>query len=179
MLLLFIIPVANSQEFIKFLIGVINEPLYFGHHFNFLPIDLKILLSFYFFLIEIVCLCTLLSFLPEIKAGMIDKYKDNSIIKKRGYNMWFSSIRRATTTGIPLTVAILVTGDVTQHYNAIEAIKEHNKNVWDAYRATKDKSVFSKLQSIPTERMSEKIHQASVKFYDTVITWSSGSRTKD
>lgn len=179
MLLLFIIPVANSQEFIKFLIGIIDDPLHFGHHFNFLPIDLKILLSFYFFLIEIVFLCTLLSFLPKIKAGMIEKYKDNLIIKKRGYNMWSSSIRRATTTGIPLTAAIIVTGDVTQHYNAIEAIKDHNKNVWDAYRETKDKSILSKLQSIPTYRISEKIHQASVKFYDTVITWSYGSKTKD
>lgn len=48
-LLLFIIPVANSQEFIKFLIGIINEPYHFGLHFHVLPIDLKILLSFYFF----------------------------------------------------------------------------------------------------------------------------------
>jgi len=82
MVLLFIIPVANSLEFIKFLTGVVDEPLNFGHHFNCLPVDLKILLSFYFFLIEIVFFCTFLSFLPEIKAGMIDKYKDNSIIKK-------------------------------------------------------------------------------------------------
>ena len=80
MLLLFIIPVANCQEFIKFLTGVINEPLNLSLHFHFLPLDLQILLSFYFFLIEIVFLCTLLSFIPEIKAGMIDKYKDNLII---------------------------------------------------------------------------------------------------
>ena len=68
---------------------------------------------------------------------------------------------------------------MTQQYDAIEAIKEQNKNVWDIYRATKDKNVLSKIQSIPTDGFSEKIHQASVKFYDTIITWSSGSRTKD
>lgn len=140
---------------------------------------LKFSLAFIFFLIEIVFLCTILTFIPEIKEGMIDKYKDNSIIKKRGYNMWSSSIRRATITGIPLTAAILVTGDVTQHYNTIDAIKEHNKNVWDVYKQTKDKNVLSKLQNIPTEKISEKIHHASVKFYDAAITWASGSKTKD
>lgn len=179
MLLLFIIPVANTQEFFKFLLGVISEPLHFGLHFKFLPIDLKILLSFYFFLIETVFLCTILSFIPVIKAEMIDKYKDNLILKKRGYNMWSSSIRRATTTGIPLTAAIFVTGDVTQHYNTIEAIKQENQNVWDAYKLTKDKSVLAKLQTIPTGGFSEKIHQASVKIYDTVVTWNFWSKTKD
>jgi len=93
--------------------------------------------------------------------------------------MWSSSIRRATTAGIPITVAIVVTGDVAQHYNTIQAINDHNQKVWDAYAATKEKFVLSKLHSIPTERLSEKIHQASVKIYDAVITWSSGSKTKD
>lgn len=179
MLLLFLIPVAKSEQFIKFLLAAINEPLHFYLHFKLLPVDLKIILAFYFFLIEMVFLCTLLSFIPEIHLRMIDKYKDSSILKKRGYNMWSSSIRRVTTTGFPLTAAIIVTGDVTQHYNTIQAIKEQNQTVWDVYKATKDKSVLSKLQRIPTETYTEKIHQASVKIYDTLITWSSGSKTKD
>lgn len=179
MLLLFIIPVSNYQDFMKFLIGIVQEPLHFGHHFKILPIDLKLLFSFYFFLIEIVCLCTLLSFLPEIKTGMIEKYKDNSIIKKRGYDMWASSIRKKVATGIPLTAAIMVTGDVTQHYTTIEAIKEHNRVLLDAYKITKDPNILSKFQDIPTDQMSERIQQASVKIYDTLITWTSGSKTKN
>lgn len=59
MLLLFIIPVANCQQFIKFIIGAINEPLHFGLHFKLLPVDLKNILGFYFFLIEMVFLCTI------------------------------------------------------------------------------------------------------------------------
>lgn len=179
MTLLFIIPVAHYQEFMKFLLGIINEPVHFSFHFKCLPIDLKILFSFYFFLLEIVFLCTFLSLMPPVKKGMIEKYKDNLILKKRGYNMWSSSIRRATTTGIPLSVAIVVTGDVTEHFNTLKAIKDHNQNVWEAYKLTKDKNVLKELQRIPTGGVSEKIHQASVKFYDTLITWNSGSKTKD
>jgi hypothetical protein len=87
MLLLFIIPVAKSEQFMKFLLGFVNDPLNLSLYFSCLPIDLKILFSFYFFFIEIVFLCTFLSFMPEIKRGIIEKYQDNFILKKRGYNM--------------------------------------------------------------------------------------------
>lgn len=179
MLLLFIIPVVHCEQFIKFLTETIHQPLHFFLHFKQLPPDVKILLGFYFFLIELVFLCTFLSFIPEIKSGMINKYEDDSILKKRGYTMWSSSLRRATITGVPLTAAVFVTGEVTQHSITIQAIQDQNSLVWDAYKTTKDKTVLSKLQKIPTGTFSEKIHQASVKVYDTLISWGSSSKTKD
>jgi hypothetical protein len=47
---------------------------------------------------------------------------------------------------------------------SIKAIQEYNKGVWESYKLTKDKSVLSNLQRIPTGGYSEKIHQASVKW---------------
>lgn len=179
MLLLFIVPVAHSEEFIKFLIDLYSNPLNFLSCFKSLPLGLKIILSFYFFIIESVILCTLLAFIPLVKKEMVSKYNDEFIIKKRGYNMWSSSLRRVIISGVPLSVAAVVAGDVTIVSMQIEAVQEHNQQVWETYRLTKDKAILNQLQKIPTGGFSERIHTVSAKFYDAVVTWGSGSRTKD
>lgn len=110
---------------------------------------------------------------------MVNKYNDEFSIKKRGYNMWSSSLRRATMSGVPLSVAIVVAGDVTSLSMQLDAIKQHNDQVWEAFQMTKDKTVLNQLQKNPTGSFSEKIHTVSAKFYDAIVTWGSGSRTKD
>lgn len=179
MLFLFVVPVAHSEDFIQFLLNLYSNPLNFLSCFKSLPLGLKIIFSFYFFIIESVILCTLLSFIPVVKKHMVGKYNDEFIMKKRGYNMWSSSLRRATVSGIPLTAAIVVVGDVKSLSMQLEAIKENNEQVWESFRQTNDKALLDKLQKIPTGSFSEKIQTVSAKFYDTIITWGSGSRTKD
>lgn len=78
-----------------------------------------------------------------------------------------------------MTVAVVVAGDVASLSMQIDAITQHNEQVWETYRATKDKTVLKQLQRIPTGSYSEKIQTVSAKFYDTIVTWGSGSRTKD
>lgn len=130
MSLLFVIPVTHSQDFINFLINLSSNPFHFLSFFQLLPLGLKLVLSFYFFLIECVILCTFLSFLPIVKKEMVIKYCDENIIKKRGYNMWSSSLRRVTVSGVPLTAAIIVAGDVTSLDKQIQGILENNNKVW-------------------------------------------------
>lgn len=87
MLFLFVVPVAHSHDFIKFLINLYSNPLDFLSCFKSLPLGLKLNFSFYFFLIESTILCTILSFIPTVKKYMVSKYNDEFIMKKRGYNM--------------------------------------------------------------------------------------------
>lgn len=80
---------------------------------------------------------------------------------------------------IPLTAAILVAGDVKSLSMQLEAIKENNDQVWEMFQRTKDKNVLKQFQKISTSSYSERIQTVSAKFYDTIVTWGSGSRTKD
>lgn len=82
-------------------------------------------------------------------------------------------------SGLPLAAAIVVAGDVKSLTMQLEAIKENNDQVWETFRMTKDKAVLDRLQRIPTGSFSEKIQTVSAKFYDTIVTWGSGSRTRD
>lgn len=85
MLFLFVIPVAKSQDFIQFFMNLYCDPFNFMSYFKLLSLDLKVLLSFYFFIIESVILCTILSVISVVKKGMVNKYNDKLILKKRGY----------------------------------------------------------------------------------------------
>ncbi len=123
-LALFFIPVYYSKEVIDFLSLLLKEPSNFILCFNNLPLTLKILFSFFFIILELVFLCTFLASIPLIKEKMVEKYKDNLILKKRKYNTLTSSLKRAATLGVPLTAAIVVTGDVSQHSITVGAILE-------------------------------------------------------
>ena len=110
---------------------------------------------------------------------MIEKYKDSLIKKKRGYNMSFSSLRRTTTLGLPVVAAVVITGEIVQHQTTIQAILETNRLVFKEYQRTNDKKVLEKLQKIPTNSITTRIHDLSVSLREGIVSWKSGSRTKD
>jgi len=179
MLTLFFIPVAYSNEFMSFIMGVVQEPFEFFSYFFNLPLILIILFLFYFFFTELVFFCTLLSTLPFIKEKMIEKYNDPLILKKRGYNTYSSTLRRMITLGVPIAAAIIVGGDTIQNSQSINAIIESNEKVWEHYRLTKDKRLLEHLQKIPTDRFTTKIQEVSVEVRDFFVKWAGGSSTKD
>lgn len=84
--------------------------------------------------------------------------------------MRLSSLGRATLSRVPLSVAVVVAGDVTSLKMQIRAIKENNDQVWKTFWVTKDKNVLKQLQKIPTSSYSEKIQTVSAKSYDTIVT---------
>lgn len=65
---------------------------------------------------------------------MVEKYQDNLILKKRKYNTTMPSLRRAATFGVPLTAAIDVTGDVSQHLITVGASLEKNRELLETYK---------------------------------------------
>lgn len=90
-----------------------------------------------------------------------------------------SSLARVATLGLPAAAALVVAGDVSEHSITVNVILKANQVVWGASKETKDKKVLDKLQKIPTGSYSTKIHEATVNFVNTLVTWKFGSKTKD
>lgn len=83
MLFLFVVPMSHYDDFINFFVNIYSNPLDFFSCFKSLPLGLKVIFSFYFFIIESVILCTILSFIPVVKKHMVVKYNDEFILKKK------------------------------------------------------------------------------------------------
>jgi hypothetical protein len=178
-LLLFFIPIYFTDEFINFFITIFHHPENIILCFKNLPFALQLVFLFYVFLLDLVFFCTFLASIPLIRIQMIEKYKDSLILKKRGYNMLSSSVRRATTLGIPLTAPVIIAGDVYQHSTSIDAILQSNQHVWDEFQRTGDRRILERLQKIPTGGVATRINEVTVRFLDTIVQWKSGSKTKD
>lgn len=178
-LALFFVPLSYSVEFINFLIQLLDQLSNFFSYFKALPPLLKCLLLFYFLLLEIVWYCTVLSYVPFIKEKMIEKYKDPLILKKLGYNLNTSTLRRATMSGFSLAATAFVAGDAVKHMQTLEAISTANADVWKAYSVTKDKNLLTHLQKVPTQSVTSKMHEISGSLREYVLSWKSGSTTRD
>lgn len=179
LLLLFFIPVYYSEQFINFLIAMIKHPSNFSVCFANLPLLLKILLSFQFFILELVFLCTFLASIPLIQEQMIEKYQDPFILKKRGYNSVFSSLRRAASIGVPMTAAVIVAGDAYQHTTSVDAVLKINQTILEAYKENPNPEILKKMQEIPTGSFTTKVHKVTVSIFDTLAEWSFGSKKKN
>lgn len=178
---LFYVPVIFSNEFINFLIIIYKTPILSYQEFFKLPGALQLLIAYFILLLEIVFICTFLAVVPLIKQEMTNKYNDSLILKKRGYNMYSSTLRRATTLGFPLAAGIIVGGDVYMHQLNIEAIQKANDKVkvWEAYLETKDKRLLEHIQKIPTNSITTKIKEVGLDVSNKFVFWKSGSVTKD
>lgn len=174
---LFSLPVYYSIDFMNFLMLAVKGD--WSLAFMALPLALKVLFSFSFFLLELVCLCTFLASLPVVKEKMVEMYDDPLILKKRKYNRLGSSFRRALTLGMPLTAAIVVTGDLSNHLISRKAIQADRKNLAEVFVQTKNSKVLDQMPNFPSGGTSQRVHDVTVKAYDYFANWSWGSKTKN
>jgi hypothetical protein len=177
--LVFAIPLYSSIEFIDFLILITRNPKQILLFFNNLPIALQLLFLFYIFFFEVVFLCTFWSTIPISKEQMIKKENDSLILKKRHSTMWSSTLRRSAALSVSAVAAIVISGDCFQHHTTRTALSEKNGKVWEEFRRTNNLKLLDKLQKVPTGGYSERLREVTVGFVDSVMSWKSGSKTRD
>lgn len=180
LLVFFFVLVCYSVELMEFFISIKNNNFAsFFTEFFLLPFPLFTLFLFYFLFLELVILCTILASIPAVKNKMIALYNDPLILKKRGYNMLSSSIKRTVSLGLPLAAGFVVAGDHASHVASVNAILENNNRIIKLYADTRDARLLNQLQKIPTDRISERAHNATIGFKNFLIEWSTGAKTKD
>jgi hypothetical protein len=109
-LLMFIIPVYYSEQYLNFLNVLIKDTSNLSFCFKNLPFLLQVLFCFYLFILELIFFCSFLASIPVIEQKMIENYNDSLILEKRGYNALPTKAQKITTLSVTLAVAIIVLG---------------------------------------------------------------------